>query len=295
MERRQHTIQVCYHDWQDYELLDSGNRKKLERFGKYVVVREETKAWWQPELPKEEWDKAVAYHSGDEKAGWKSRKSVPQEWLLHFGNLTLQARFTATSKHVGIFPEQAPHWRWMTEILKNSGRQDVRVLNLFGYTGIASLVAAAQGAAVTHVDSAKGVVTWARHNQQLSGLDDSPIRWIVEDASKFVKREVRRKKQYDAILLDPPSFGRGPKRELWKVEQHVVELLTDCREILSAHPLFILMTMYSIDQSSLLIRNLLQDMMQGCGGNIEVGELAITPAASDKALSMSIFGRWYAD
>lgn len=285
-------IQVYYDDWPRYELLDSGHRRKLERFGEYIVIREETKAWWQPELPEKEWKKAIASHHGDDPGAWEFHRQVPQEWRLQFEQLTLEARFTATSKHVGVFPEQAAHWRWIAEQIRQAGRREIRVLNLFAYTGVASLIAAAHGAAVTHVDSAKGVVTWARHNQQLSELDDRPIRWIVDDASKFVKREVRRQRQYDAILLDPPSFGRGPKRELWKIEQHLTELLADCRQVLSPEPLFVLLTMYSIDQSSLLIANLLQDMLHGCGGAIEVGELALKPSSSSKALSMSIFGRW---
>ncbi len=294
MKQTHDMIQVLSDTWTDYELLDSGNRRKLERFGKYILIREETKAWWQPELPEKEWDQAVAFHSGDEKLGWAFRKTIPQEWQLQFENLTLEARFTATSKHVGIFPEQAPHWRWIGEQVKNAGERKIRVLHLFGYTGIASLIAAVNGAAVTHVDAAKGVVTWARDNQELSGLEDLPIRWIVEDASKYVKREIRRKRQYDAILLDPPSFGRGPKKELWKVEQHLVDLLSDCRKLLSEKPLFILLTIYSIDQSSLLIGNLLQDMLQGYDGKIDIGELILTPKNFAKNLSMSIFGRWYA-
>lgn len=286
------TIQIYYDDWPEYELLDSGHRKKLERFGNSRVIREETKAWWQPELPQQEWQKAIASHRGEDPGKWEFHRTVPQEWRLHFEQLTLEARFTATSKHVGVFPEQTAHWRWIADQIRRVGRPEIRVLNLFAYTGVATLIAAAHGAAVTHVDSAKGVVAWGRHNQQLSGLDGRPIRWIVDDAAKFVQREVRRQRQYDAILLDPPSFGRGPKRELWKIEQHLTELLTDCRQLLSPEPLFVLLTMYSLDQSSLLIANLLRDMLHGYGGVIEIGELALKPASSEKALSMSIFGRW---
>lgn len=291
--RREHIIQVLSDTWEEYELLDSGHRKKLERFGKYIIVREETKAWWRPDVSEDEWEKAVAVHSGDEKTGWLFRRSIPHEWVLKFDNLTLQARFTASSKHVGIFPEQVSHWRWIGKKIRSAGKRKIQVLNLFGYTGIASLVAAAQGAAVTHVDAAKGVVTWARHNQHLSGLEDLPLRWIVDDVSKFVKREIRRNRQYDAMIIDPPSFGRGPKRELWKIEQHLIDLLSDCRNILSEDPIFIVVTMYSIDQSSLLIGNLLQDMMQEYGGTVEVGELALKPKHSEKILPMSLFGRWY--
>ncbi|MBD3305250.1 class I SAM-dependent rRNA methyltransferase, partial [candidate division KSB3 bacterium] len=263
--RQQQTIQVVSDGWAEYELLDAGHRRKLERLGPYVMIREETKAWWEPALSDREWQQAVAIHAGEEQGRWDFRNSVPREWQVRFENLTLQARFTATSKHVGVFPEQAAHWHWIAAQLQQAQGRERRVLNLFGYTGIASLVAAAQGSRVTHVDAAKGVVSWARHNQQLSGLEDAPIRWIVDDVSKFVKREIRRNRQYEAILLDPPSFGRGPKREVWKIEQHLVDLLADCRKLLSDAPLFVILTMYSIDQSAILIGNLLQDMMHGAG------------------------------
>jgi 23S rRNA (cytosine1962-C5)-methyltransferase len=285
-------IHVLCNEWQEYELLDSGHCQKLERFDKYIVIRSEPKAWWKPELPEHEWKKAIAFHSGEEQTSWAFQTSIPHEWLLHFDNLTLQARFTATSKHIGVFPEKVAHWRWMRNTIKHANQRELRVLNLFAYTGVASLVAAAEGCFVTHVDSAKGVITWARENQRLSGLEQLPMRWIVDDAVKFVQREVRRQKRYDAIILDPPSFGRGPKGELWKIEYHLVDLLSSCRELLSDDPLFILITMYSIDQSSLFIGNILQDMMKGYGGTIKVGELALKPSHSDKKLSLSIFGQW---
>lgn len=286
------TIHVLCDEWQEYELVDSGHCQKLERFGKYIIIRGEPKAWWNPELPEHEWNKAMAFHSGDEQARWTFQATIPHEWLLCFDNLILQARFTATSKHIGVFPEKVAHWQWMRNTIRHSNRYEIHVLNLFAYTGIASLVAAAEGCFVTHVDSAKGVVTWARENQRLSGLEQAPIRWIVDDAMKFTQREVRRRKRYDAIILDPPSFGRGPRGELWKIEHHLVELLSTCRELLCEDPLFILITLYSIDQSSLFISNILQDMMKGYRGTINVGELALKPRHSDKKLSLSIFGQW---
>ncbi len=286
------TIHVLCDEWKDYELLDSGQRQKLERFGKHIIIRGEPKAWWVPELSENEWKKAIAFHSGEESSSWNFYTSVPREWLLHFDNLTLQARFTTTSKHIGVFPEKVSHWRWMRSKIKNSDRHELRVLNLFAYTGVASLIAAAEGCFVTHVDSAKGVIAWARENQYLSGLEKLPIRWIVDDVTKFVQREVRRRRYYDAIILDPPSFGRGPKGEIWKLEHNLVELLSTCRDLLSDDPLFILITMYAIDQSSLLIGNILQDMMGGYEGTIKVGELVLKPHHSEKKLSLSIFGRW---
>jgi len=205
----------------------------------------------------------------------------------------LQARFTETTKHVGVFPEQSPHWRWMqTRLKRDQGKPQPHLLNLFGYTGVASLVASAAGCAVTHVDASKPAVTWARTNQQLSDLSLSPIRWILDDATKYVKREIRRGVRYDGILLDPPSFGRGPNRELWKVEKQLTELLDICRQVLSDHPLFIILTMYNIEASSLMIGNLLTDTMHGCGGKVSVGELALKHKHSERLLPLSIFGRW---
>jgi 23S rRNA (cytosine1962-C5)-methyltransferase len=290
--QKTHIIRVLWDDWNDYELLDSGDRKKLERFGKYVVIRGESKAWWKPELPENDWKQAVAFHSGEEHAGWVFWEPIPHEWFLQLDDLTLQTRFTATSKHIGIFPEKVAQWRWIRDKIRSAHRRELRILNLFAYTGITSLIAAAEGCLVTHVDSAKGILNWARENQRLSGLENAPIRWILDDATKFVKREARRKRPYDLIILDPPSFGRGPKGEIWKLEQHLVELLSDCRQILSDDPLLVLITMYALDQSALFIGNLLEDMMNGYGGTIEVGELAVKPKRSEKKISLSIFGHW---
>ena len=287
-------IEVAISDWPEYELLDSGNGRKLERFGKQVVIRGEPKAWWKPDLQESEWNRAVAVHQDGQ--GWTFRGHVPRDWLMHFDQITLQARFTETSKHVGVFPEQLPHWRWMQNKVKQArGDKQPNVLNLFGYTGVASLVAAAAGCTVTHVDASKPAVTWARTNQQLSNLNISPVRWILDDAAKYVKREIRRGVHYDGILLDPPSFGRGPNRELWKAEKQLTDLLDICRQVLSERPLFVILTMYSIEASSLMIGNLLNDTMHGCGGTVSVGELALKHKHSARLLPLSIFGRWAVD
>lgn len=284
-------IEVAISDWSEYELLDSGNCRKLERLGKNILIRGEPKAWWKPDLQEAEWDRAVAVHRDGH--GWDFRVRVSHEWPLRFDNLTIQARFTETSKHVGVFPEQSPHWRWMqNKIAQSRGKTEPNVLNLFGYTGVASLVAAAAGCSVTHVDASKPAVNWARTNQQLSDLSLSPIRWILDDATKYVKREIRRGVRYDGILLDPPSFGRGPNRELWKVEKQLTDLLDICREVLSDHPLFIILTMYNIEASALMIGNLLSDTMRGHGGRVSVGELALRHKHSARLLPLSIFGRW---
>jgi 23S rRNA (cytosine1962-C5)-methyltransferase len=284
-------IDVLASDWPEYELIDSGNRRKLERFGSHRLVRSEPKAWWAPDLPAVEWSRDVAAVEADGQ--WKTRGDVPRQWPMRFGKCVFEVRLTGMSKHVGIFPEQSPHWQWIQQKAA-AAKRPLRVLSLFGYTGAASLVAAAEGCAVTHVDASKPAMSWARHNQQLSGLADAPVRWLLDDAFKFVKREVRRRNVYDAFILDPPSFGRGPNKEVWKVEEQLAELLSDCRSLCSDRPQFIILTMYSIEASAILVGNMLADMMRGMPGHISVGELTLPQQHSGKRLSLSIFGRWEA-
>lgn len=283
-------------DFPGYALLDSGNRRKLEDFGGVRIVRSEPKAWWSPSLPREEWAKAVATHEDDSREGrWKFRgNAVPEPWTLRFRDaFALQLRFMDRSKQIGAFPEQSPHWDW---ILKNpvpAGRP-ARLLNLFGYTGAASLAAARAGWQVTHVDASRPAVAWGRRNQELSGLGKAPIRWILEDAVKFCRREARRGNAYEAILLDPPAFGRGPDGELWKVERDLPELLKICRDLLSPDSRAVVLTLYTIDASSVLCGNLLAETTAHLrGGEIEFGELATretSPAA--RLLPLSLWGRW---
>ena len=233
-------IQVLFSDWPEHELLDSGNRRKLERFGPYRLIRSEPKAWWTPDLGDDEWRKAAAEHT-DER-GWQAAAGTPRQWQVRFDNCAFELRLTGGSKHVGVFPEQSPHWRWIQSQARAEGRS-LRVLSLFGYTGAATLMAAAAGGAVTHVDASRPAMSWARRNQELSGLGGLPIRWILDDAFKFVKREVRRQQRYDALILDPPSFGRGPANEVWKVEQQLAELLADCRQLLAERARFVVLTL----------------------------------------------------
>ena len=290
MNQPQNEIRVVGNVWSEYELLDSGHRQKLERFGTYIIVRSEPKAWWQPELAEAEWQKAVATYTDAEQ--WIFQQPIPREWLLRFDGLTLLAKCTDMSKHVGVFPEQSAHWTWIQEKARQVRRRPLHLLNLFGYTGVASLVAARAGFTVTHVDASKPALAWAKKNQELSNLQQAPLRWILDDASKFVKREVSRQRRYDAIILDPPSFGRGPKREVWKIEKHLAPLLATCRHVLSDAPLFIMVTMYAIEASALIIGNLLEDMIHGGHGSIQVGELVLPQKNSAKRLPMAIFGRW---
>ena len=276
-------------DWPAYELLDSGNRMRLERLGDMRLARHEPKAWWKPDLPGSEWERADAVY--DAEGNWQLSPTARREWNVRYGNLSLLARITG-SKHVGLFPEQAPHWQWIAEQAQRARGRSLKLLNLFGYTGVASLVAADAGFAVTHVDASKPAIAWGRENMQQCGRPDLPIRWILDDARKFVAREIRRGNRYDAILMDPPSFGRGPRSEVWKVEDQLPLLLQDCAQLLSQDALFMLVTLYAIAASPFAIDNLLQDMLGARGGHIEVGELALRHGRSNKHLALSIFGRW---
>ena len=289
-------IKLLTTDFPGYTLLDSGNRKKLEDFGGVRIVRSEPNAWWSPSLPREEWAKAVATHEDASREGrWKFRgNAVPAPWTLRFrDDFALQLRFMDRSKQIGAFPEQSPHWDWILKHPVPAGRP-ARLLNLFGYTGAASLAAARAGWQVTHVDASKPAVAWGRRNQELSGLGKTPIRWILEDAVKFCRREARRGNAYEAILLDPPAFGRGPDGELWKVERDLPELLKICRDLLSPEARAVVLTLYTIDASSVLCGNLLAETTAHLrGGEIEFGELATretSPGA--RLLPLSLWGRW---
>ncbi len=287
-------IEVLFGGWDGYELLDSGDRRKLERFGDVLLVRGEPRAWWKPSLPDADWRKAAAVH--DEKS-WTFKPGAPQEWLLPLGlpgaeGLKLLARFTETSKHVGVFPEQWPHWSFLMDQGRADSGRKPRLLNLFGYTGAATLAAAAAGFEATHVDASRPAIAWARRNQELSGLRETNIRFLLDDAGKFVKRELRRGNRYEAVLLDPPAFGRGPNKELWKVERQVTELLAECGALLSDSARLLILTMYNTDASALMLQNLLADAMPSAGGRVEVGELALRQSTGDRILPRSIWARW---
>ncbi|MFA5257674.1 MAG: class I SAM-dependent methyltransferase [Opitutales bacterium] len=274
-------------DWAGYQLLDSGDRRKLERFGPVTIIRGESKAWWRPDDPSR-WAGADAVLRDDGR--WDLRRGVARNWVMELEGLKLQARLTDGSRHLGVFPEQEPNWSWMAERLRT--RQKPRLLNLFGYTGVASLIAARAGAQVTHVDASKPSIAWGRENQHLSGMGAAPVRWVLEDALKYVGRELRRGSRYEAILLDPPSFGRGPNGEVWRVEEQVVELLSLCRGLLSDTPLLLILTLYNLEASSLMLENLVGDVLRGLGGELCVGELALKHERSAKRLPLSLFARW---
>ncbi|MBN1674205.1 MAG: class I SAM-dependent methyltransferase [Kiritimatiellae bacterium] len=280
--------------WRDYELLDSGGGRKLERFGPHIFVRPEHQAVWQRTLPEARWQAAQGVFEpggGDEMGGkWQFRQKVAPAWEMTYGALRFKAQMS-TSRHMGVFPEQAAHWEWMAERIRTANGP-VNVLNLFGYTGLATLACAAAGAKVTHVDASKKAVGWARENQALSALGERPIRWIVDDALKFVLRENRRRVSYDAIVLDPPKFGRGPKGEIWDCLQMLPELLAACRAVLSPRPLFVVLTAYAIRASAASLYFALQEMTAGLGGSAAAGELATIEKSAGRVLSNAIFARW---
>ena len=285
-------IDVLKSDWRGYELLDSGDRLKLERFGDAVVVRSEPKAWWKPSRP-DLWKSAYVRYFDDEKkdARWVFNKKISAP-VMDWNGIKFRTKFMDGTKHLGVFPEQSPHWKFIAESgAKFAGGRKPKLLNLFGYTGAATLAAAKGGFAVAHVDASKPSVDWARKNQSESGLADAPIRWIVDDALKFARREARRGVSYEAIVLDPPAFGRGPKNELWKLEKMLPELLDACASILSDTPLFVLMTLYSIEASSIMAANMLDEYFGGRrGAKTSCGELVL-PASNGFDLPLSIYAK----
>ncbi|MEK1873434.1 MULTISPECIES: class I SAM-dependent methyltransferase [Rhizobium] len=285
----------------DFHLIDSGNGEKLEQYGPYRIVRPEGQALWQPSLPKQTWEKVDAVFTGDTDEEGTGRWRFPKEalgetWPLNLLGVDFLGRFTSF-RHVGVFPEQIAHWTWMKQQVE-AAKRPLKVLNLFGYTGVASLVAAAAGAEVTHVDASKKAIGWARENQAMSRLEKAPIRWICEDAMKFILREERRGNTYDIILTDPPSFGRGPNGEVWHLFAHLPLMLDICREILSPKAVGLVLTAYSIRASFYSIHELMRETMRGAGGVVESGELVLREAGLDgkapgRALSTSLFSRWY--
>jgi 23S rRNA (cytosine1962-C5)-methyltransferase len=290
--------------WTDYELLDSGNGQKLERFGPYTFVRPEVQAIWKPALPAEKWNssQAIFNPSGEESGGhWSFRKPVDKKWQMSYLLVGKNGQasdrrlkffvMTTPGRHLGVFPECAANWDWMTQKIGKQAGQ-VRVLNLFGYTGLATLAAAAAGAKVTHLDASRKSVTWARENQALSGLNDRPIRWIVDDALKFVEREERRGAMYDGILLDPPKFGRGPKGEVWEVFKNLPVLLQACRRVLCESPLFVVLTVYAVKLPALHAYQALSSMLEGFGGTLECGELVTQEKSAGRLLSQAVYARW---
>ncbi len=291
--------------WQDYQLLDSGDGMKQERWGDYTLVRPDPQIIWPrhgqtPGAPWKDWD--GFYHRSESGGGrWEYRQPLPDHWNVRYDRLGLTFKIRPTNfKHTGLFPEQAVNWEWFHSRIKSavaSGRE-VNVLNLFGYTGAATCAAAAAGANVCHVDAAEGMVKWCKENAALSGLGKAPIRFIADDCLKFVRREARRGRRYDAIIMDPPTFGRGSTGEMWKLEDHLWTLLTECRHILSDQPLFFLINAYTARLSPTVVANLLAELLHSAGGQnggkITAGEVGLPVKKDGKVLPCGIFGRWEA-
>lgn len=283
-------------NFSEYELIDSGNFMKLERFGSCILSRPEPQAVWHTSLNEKEWNKLLHAEfkknpDNPEKGLWKEYKKIPADWNVNYplNNANLKFKMSMTSfKHVGIFPEQAPNWDFIYNRL-NGSKSNNKVLNLFAYTGGASLAARAAGAEVTHLDAVKQVVSWARENMELSGLNN--IRWMVEDALKFVQREVRRGNKYEGIILDPPAYGRGPEGEKWIIEDHLMEILDCCRKLVNEENHFLLLNLYSIGFSPLIVETLLTQLFDK-KNTLETGELFLQDKYGKK-LPLSIFGRSY--
>ena len=282
------------HNFSDYELIDVGNFEKLERFGQYITIRPEPQAVWDKTLSNTDWERRahIKFMSRSSSSGeWKKLKQMPDQWPVKYAinnsDAVIKFRLGLTSfKHVWIFPEQASNWDFIFETIKKMSTPQPKVLNLFAYTGGASLAAKAAGADVTHVDSIKQVVTWSKENMELSGLDN--IRWVVEDALKFVKREEKRGNKYNGIILDPPAFGHGPNGEKWKLEDNIGEMIQGVLNLLDDKEHFLILNAYSLGFSSLIIENLLKAK---AGENLNVGELYLQATEGNK-LPLGVFGRW---
>lgn len=279
--------------WKDYQVLDTSGGEKLERWGEYILIRPDPQVIWMTEKGRKDWKKPNAHYYRSSRGGgeWKFF-DLPKEWEIQYGQLRFRLK-PFSFKHTGLFPEQAVNWDWFGERIKKAGRP-VKILNLFAYTGGATIAAAAAGAEVSHVDASKGMVTWAKENAKASGLSDAPVRWLVDDCIKFVQREIRRGNRYDGIIMDPPSYGRGPKGEIWKIEESVYPFIQLCMELLSKEPLFFLVNSYTTGlQPAVLSYMLGLELKKRFGGQVEADEIGLPVVESGLALPCGASGRWY--
>jgi len=283
-------------NWKDYELLDAKCGEKLERWGNIVLRRPDPQIVWN--IPKTDlhkaWNNPDAHYFRSNTGGghWESNKKLPESWTVDYKNLTFGIKMMGF-KHTGLFPEQAANWDWFSEIIKGSGRDDVNVLNLFAYTGGATMAASAAGASVCHVDASKGMVAWAKENAKLSGLEERPIRYIVDDVKKFTEREIRRGRKYDGIIMDPPSYGRGPSGEVWKIEDELFDLVELCTNVLSDTPLFFLINSYTTGLSGGVLENILNLLLKKkFGGTVSVDEVGLPITNNNLRLPCGYSGRW---
>ena len=282
----------CSKDWQDYKLLDTGEGEKLEQFGQYSFIRPYEDAFWRKNK-KEKWNKADGkFWSSKEgaKSGWKMENEIFPKWEMSYKGIKFFSSPTPF-RHLGFFPEQAAHWDFIEGKIKSSKRK-IKFLNLFGYTGVASLFALRAGAEVTHLDASKQSLNWAKENQELSGLGKMPMRVICDDAVKFLEREEKRGNKYDAIIMDPPKFGRGPKGETWKIEKDLPELLAKARKVLSDRPLFVILTSYAVDSFSLPLGYALEETMRDFKGKVEAGELCLMEESNGRLIPLANTAVW---
>ena len=283
--------------WKDYELLDCGGGEKLERWDKQILVRPDPQAIWETDHSHPGWRRANGRYSRSSSGGghWDKGK-LPESWPIHYKELTFQVK-PMNFKHTGVFPEQAANWNWFSQLIADAvskGRQ-VKVLNLFAYTGGATLAAAAAGASVTHVDASKGMVNWAKENAAVSGLSDKPIRWLVDDCTKFVEREIRRGNHYDAIIMDPPSYGRGPKGEIWKIEESIHPFIKLCTQLLSDDPLFFLVNSYTTGLAPAVLTYMISLELKQYKGHVEAQEIGLPVKSTGLVLPCGASGRWQSD
>ena len=293
--KKENQIKIFYSkDWSDYELLDTGSGEKLEKFGKYNFVRPYEDAVWPKTLLKKEWENADGkFWSSKQgaKKGWTFKEKITEKWEMEYKSIKFLASPTPF-RHLGFFPEQASHWDFIEEKIKEA-KKPVRFLNLFGYTGVASLFALRAGGEVTHLDASKQTLNWVKENQKLNtDLLEAPMRVIEDDAIKFLEREEKRGNKYDAIIMDPPKFGRGPKGEVWKLEEMLPKLLSQVRKVLSDKPLFVILTSYAVDSSSLSLGYALEETMKDFKGNTEVGELCVLEKSNKRLISLANTAIW---
>ena len=278
-------------NWKDYEVLDCSGGEKLERWGDYLLIRPDPQVIWDTPKTLKGWRKCNAHYHRSKKGGgeWEFF-DLPSQWTIRYKSLTFNLK-PFSFKHTGLFPEQAANWDWFSEKIRQAGRP-VKVLNLFAYTGGATLAAAAAGASVTHVDASKGMVTWARENAVSSGLKDAPIRWLVDDCTKFVEREIRRGNHYDAIIMDPPSYGRGPKGEIWKIEESIHPFIRLCTKLLSDRPLFFLVNSYTTGLAPAVLTYMLGTELKAFKGHVGAQGIALPVTSTGLFLPCGASGRW---
>ncbi len=281
-------------NWKDYEVIDTSKGEKLERWGDFLLIRPDPQVLWDTPRKLKEWKRPNGhYHRSNKGGGQWEFFDLPEQWSINYGSLTFNLK-PFSFKHTGLFPEQATNWDWFSSLIKKANRP-IKVLNLFAYTGGATLAAAAAGASVTHVDASKGMVTWAKENAVSSGLGDAPIRWIVDDCMKFVQREIRRGNKYDAIIMDPPSYGRGPKGELWKIEEAIHPLVKECAKLVSDNPLFFLINSYTTGLSPAVMAYLISLELKDHKGHVEASDIGLRVSSNNLVLPCGASARWTAE